>query len=142
MKNKIQQLLIWVPVNPDLGFMIYDLLLSKIIRAISSVRVIPDLIEKSKTLAQKSQFNGYRSRKLPLKRSHEEINAAFSGVRAPCLRYRNRRCYFVWMKPKAEAFALVPCCQAEVSDLLDKFRRVISEFFGIFRYTNENLAAI
>jgi hypothetical protein len=105
-----------------LGFMIYDLLLRQHSEGnLIAVESRKELVQRSKEIAQMSGF----SRLKFIESSIEQLT--WTQTQAPALVMALHACdtatddaLYFGLKHKAECFALVPCCQAEVARLLNE----------------------
>jgi hypothetical protein len=105
-----------------LGFLVYDLLLrEKAQGQLYAVEHRQELVERSKKLALNSNFNRMHFFEAAIENFNwpgDETPALVMALHA-CDTATDDALYF-GLKNKALSFAVVPCCQAEVSRLLEK----------------------
>ena len=115
-----------------LGFLLYDLVLRKVPESfLTSIELRSELVEKSRRLAQESGFE--RMAFISTSIESAQLERSLDAVCAlhACDTATDDAILF-GLREKAHAFALVPCCQAEVASQLD--RTPDSEKSPLFRH--------
>jgi hypothetical protein len=120
-----------------LGFILYDLILRNWDTShLIAIESQPELIAKSKKLAQSQSFN--RMQFLEAKISEAKINRPVSMVCAlHACDTATDDAIFLGLANQAQAIAIVPCCQAEVARLLDRpetKNQLSAEWGSLFRF--------
>ncbi len=101
-----------------LGFILYDLVLRRLgTGRLLSIETRPELIEKSKQLAKDSQFDRMHFLNSTIQAAKISGDADLVCALHACDTATDDAILF-GIRHHAKAFALVPCCQAEVAQLL------------------------
>lgn len=118
-----------------LGFILYDLVLQKLENSqMMSIESRTELVEKSKTLAENSGFT--RMKFIPSSIETAKIDEPVDLVCAlhACDTATDDAILF-GLRHGARAFALVPCCQAEIARLLKSSESKNSGFHSLYTHS-------
>jgi hypothetical protein len=103
-----------------LGFILYDLILKRLADAhVTSIESRRELVERSSSLAEKSGFDRFHFIAEKIEDAKTERSIDMVAALHACDTATDDAILF-GMRHKAKAFALVPCCQAEVARELQK----------------------
>jgi hypothetical protein len=105
-----------------LGFVLYDLILKNLPEPrLISIESRPELIEKSKKLAEDSQFDGMHFLAASIEEAKLDEPIDLVCALHACDTATDDAIAF-GIRQNAKAFALVPCCQAEVAGQLNQVK--------------------
>ncbi len=106
-----------------LGFILYDLVLKHLPDfELTSIESRPELIEKSKNLAEKSGFIHMNFIPATIQDAHVDGSADLVCALHACDTATDDAILF-GLKHQAKGFALVPCCQAEIAQSLNEIQK-------------------